>query len=270
VTVVDIDQLRTANAAACAAFPWIRTDLTYPENNITIGAPKTIAARIQELLYLNGAKTSIDGVYGAATEACVKEFQGRWPQHLTATGKVDQDTYLLLCRPILEAVQPVSSSNNFLTAVRLVAKQHLGLHPVEIGGQNKGPWVRLYMKGQQGTDYPWCAGFVSFVLKQAALSTKTSPPVSYTFSCDDLAKEAKARRIFVAETGHAANPSHFPAIFLCRKTPNDWTHTGLVMDFRGDTFSTIEGNTNDSGSAEGYEVCGRTRGIANKDFITLG
>ena len=33
--------------------------------------------------------------------------------------------------------------------------------------------------------------------------------------------------------------------------------------------STIEGNTNDTGSREGVEVCARTRSYAGKDFIIV-
>ena len=36
-------------------------------------------------------------------------------------------------------------------------------------------------------------------------------------------------------------------------------HTGIVERIDGDTLYTIEGNTNDEGSREGYEVCRRTR-----------
>jgi hypothetical protein len=37
----------------------------------------------------------------------------------------------------------------------------------------------------------------------------------------------------------------------------------------GDTFKSIEGNTNDDGSYEGYEVCARVRGYAGIDFIVM-
>ena len=59
-------------------------------------------------------------------------------------------------------------------------------------------------------------------------------------------------------------------LFLLRKaTANHWAHIGLVEAVQGDTMLTIEGNTNDSGSAEGFEVCRRTRGIADKDFLIV-
>jgi hypothetical protein len=59
------------------------------------------------------------------------------------------------------------------------------------------------------------------------------------------------------------------SIFLDRRTSTDWTHTGLVIAFHDNVFETIEGNTNDSGGREGYEVCKRTRGYARKDFIKI-
>lgn len=58
-------------------------------------------------------------------------------------------------------------------------------------------------------------------------------------------------------------------IFLVRHSPGDWVYTGLGFDLEGDTFSTIEGNTNDAGSRTGYEVCSRIRSVVDKDFIVL-
>lgn len=47
-------------------------------------------------------------------------------------------------------------------------------------------------------------------------------------------------------------------------------HTGFIERIEGDTLHTIEGNTNDTGSREGYEVCRRTRKINKmKGFIRL-
>jgi hypothetical protein len=46
-------------------------------------------------------------------------------------------------------------------------------------------------------------------------------------------------------------------------------HTGLVVRAGQETFETIEGNTNDAGDREGYEVCQRVRGYAGKDFIVV-
>jgi hypothetical protein len=59
------------------------------------------------------------------------------------------------------------------------------------------------------------------------------------------------------------------SIFLARATPSDWTHTGIVVESASESFETIEGNTNDDGCREGYEVCQRTRGYGSKDFVVF-
>ncbi len=58
-------------------------------------------------------------------------------------------------------------------------------------------------------------------------------------------------------------------LFLVRKTNNNWAHIGIVEAVQGEAMLTIEGNTNDSGSAEGFEVCRRTRGIKDKDYLPV-
>jgi hypothetical protein len=116
------------------------------------------------------------------------------------------------------------------------------------------------MNGMEGQ--PWCAGFVSFVLAQAAAAVKKPMPIAGSVSCDALAAQAKAVNRF-SQNGRAGS------IFLVRKTPSDWTHTGFVVEAREDRFFTIEGNTNDDGEREGYEVCTLSRGYASKDFVLL-
>lgn len=46
-------------------------------------------------------------------------------------------------------------------------------------------------------------------------------------------------------------------------------HTGIVVEVIGDSIRTIEGNTNDEASREGYIVAEKTRKISsiNKGFI---
>ncbi len=47
-------------------------------------------------------------------------------------------------------------------------------------------------------------------------------------------------------------------------------HTGIVERIDGDKLYTIEGNTNDEGSREGYEVCRRERSVSKcVGFINL-
>ena len=94
-------------------------------------------------------------------------------------------------------------------------------------------------------------------------------PIEGSFSCDLLAAQAKEAGLFPAEAQTETTKPKAGAIFLSRRTSNDCTHTGIVARAGAAAVETIEGNTNDEGSREGYEVCARTRGYTSRDFITV-
>lgn len=231
--------------------------------------------QVQEWLEFHHFATAIDSDFGPATERCVKNFQEQ--KELPITGVVDQATYIRLVEPLTKALKPIQPSPNETLGdlVLKYAKQHLSQHPIELGGQNRGPWVRVYMDGKEGVDWPWCAGFVTFILKQACAALDCSMPISGSFGCDELAHQAHHKGRFVSGSSienHTASWNTLKpcCIFLVRRSSGDWTHTGFAFNKDNDTFSTIEGNTNDTGSPEGYEVCQRTRSLSSKDFIRLG
>lgn len=217
--------------------------------------------RVQEWVSFHRFHTGIDGDFGPATRQCVKQFQQS--RGLPSTGVVDQATFSALVAPLTKALQRIEPApgDTLPDLVLKYAKQHLAQHPVELGGDNRGPWVRVYMDGQQDK---WCAGFVTFILKQACKTLNRPLPIPGSFSCDELAQQAKSKQLFVTTSN-----LQDCCIFLCRRTPTDWTHTGFAFNKYNDTFSTIEGNTNDEGSANGYEVCQRTRSFGKQDFIRL-
>ena len=224
---------------------------------------------VQEWLCLNGIHVAVDGDFGPATESAVKQFQSK--KRLPVTGEVCANTFAELVAPMKAALTPVAPGGRSLgELVVAYAAQHLKQHPREIGGQNRGPWVRLYMRGNEGTEWAWCAGFVCFCLKQACDSLGQKMPLVASFSCDSLAASAKQVGRFLKQPAAAARARIGPgSIFLNRRTATDWTHTGIVVRAEADVFQTIEGNTNDDGSREGYEVCAQTRAYKAKDFILL-
>ncbi len=224
---------------------------------------------IQEWLCLHGFSVPIDGDYGPATALAVKQFQQKQGQ--TVDGEVGNNTFTMLIRPLVRAMErvPVVKGHTSLgNLIAAYAMQHLQQSPREVGGQNMGPWVRYYTGGLQGKDYPWCAAFACTILRQACETLELPMPIPYTLSCDMLAMEAKKAGLFVPET-EASGKVHIGSFFLVRRADTDWTHVGIVAQAQADAdaFSTIEGNTNDSGDREGYEVCERSRGYEKKDFI---
>lgn len=231
---------------------------------------------LQEWLCLNDCKLSIDGAFGAATEATVRKFQTK--SRIAATGIVDEETWNMLLLPLRNATRSLSTTaETYAQRVVASARQHLKAHPMEIGGQNAGPWIRLYMNGKEGADWPWCAGFVTYILAQASEGMKVDRnPLKPTASCDILASQAADKEILLTEKEIAKDADKKSllrpgAIFLVRssKTSSDYVHTGIVTAVHDEYFETVEGNTNDAGEREGYEVCRRLRGYGSKDFIIL-
>lgn len=224
---------------------------------------------IQEWLCLHGFHVRIDGDFGPATEAALTRFQREVGLPVTAT--VDALTFERLTAPMRAALTPIAAEGRSLNQMVVAyARQHLRQHPREIGGRNRGPWVRLYMGGNEGEPWAWSAGFVCLCLEQACRTLEVSLPLELSFSCDSLAASAKTQGRFLSEPAERERARVTPgSIFLNSRSPLDWQHTGLVVRAAPEVIQTIEGNINDEGVAEGYEVCERTRGYRHMDFIVL-
>jgi len=225
---------------------------------------------VQEWLCLNGYCVPIDDDFGPATERAVELFQAAYG--LENDKVVGQETYAALVAPMTEAtriVRSIEGGSPLGKVVTLYAQRHLDARAREVGGQNKGPWVRLYMGGHEGSAWPWCAGFASYVLKQACKTVGTRLPLAPSYSCDMLAMEAREGGILLAGRDASAETVGVGDLFLVRRTSVDWTHVGVVLRSHTDYIETIEGNTNDEGSREGYEVCRRFRSYGKKDFILI-
>lgn len=251
---------------------YLGKEIAFP-TSLSTGSKGIAVRRAQEWLSYHSFQTTIDGGFGPATERACRAFQTA--RGLKSSGKVDQASWDALVSPLVAAVSDASGiGGSFDATCRKVAQQHLKQHPIELGGDNCGPWVRTYMSGNDGAEWFWCAGFVTFLMTQAALQMKVAKPLPGSVSCDTLSAQASTAGRFIS--GNKVANGQVPGsalggtfVFLVRRTSSDWVHTGLGFDLKGDTFSTIEGNTNDDGSRNGYEVCSRIRSVANKDFIVL-
>lgn len=265
----------TAPITSAAASPFSAPTLPFLpkeaqfDGDIARGEKKRRARIVQEWLGLSGIKVVIDDDFGGATEEGVKTFQ-RQRGLPVVSGIVDRATFDKLVAPMIAALQPIAPPPGATLGQMTVAyaKQHLAQHPREIGGENMGPWVRMYMDGNQGKDWLWCSGFATFVQRQAANTLGVSVPIARTFSCDEAAGSAKRAGSFSAGCPDfkAITPG---SLFLVQKTPTDWQHVGIVTSAEREAFHTIEGNSNDEGSREGFEVCARVRAYDKKDFVIV-
>ena len=253
-------------------------ELTYP-GLIKKGVGKTkrdkaAIRRIQEWLNIHDCVTPIDEDFGNSTETQLRAFQmknGRQP-----TGELDAESWALLTAPMRRALATANhgAAPTLESAVIEVAQQHIRAQPVEIGGNNMGPWVRLYMGGQQGKAQKWCSGFTCLIVAQAARDLGTTMPFTRQAGVDALVADAKASGRLIKEKDVAdpiARKSKVQpgSLFVVRRTSTDWTHVGIVLTLRSTTFDTFEGNTGGDGGTDGTNARQGNRSYAAKDFLRL-
>lgn len=233
------------------------------EGAVQQGSAGKSVRRVQEWLTLNGLHTAIDEEFGPATAAQVRAFQKA--AKLAPNGIVDAETFATLTKPLSTAFRWEGNFANLRDGIVATAKIHLARRPREVGGDNRGPWVRAYC-GSDGPAMYWCAGFVTTIAQQVAASIDVTLPIPYTLSCDELANAARRAGRLVRDP-RSVRPGD---LGLIRRVEGDWTHVFIVTEMHADHFTTIEGNTNDDGSRNGYEVCERARGFKSMDYVLLG
>ncbi len=254
-----------------AAFKSIEQELAFP-GALKLGSSGAGVKRLQEWLHLNGCYTSVDGDFGASTETMLDRFgkaQGR-----SGATMLDEELWAVLTAPLRRAVAKVVPGASFEETVLKVARQHIAERPKEAGGNNCGPWVRAYMRGADGADQLWCAGFVSLIFEQAARDMGIKVPLKRQAGVDALVADAKTSGRFIAESevntallrASRLRPGY---LFVIRKDAKDWTHVGFVLSIGPTSFDTIEGNTGGEGGVDGDEARQNNRSYPSRDFIRL-
>lgn len=154
--------------------------------------------------------------------------------------------------------------NTLATKALSIAASNVGVSE-KPKGSNSGPEVDIYLRSVGlKSGYSWCMAFVYWCVNTASKELDVANPLVKTGGvlrqwnetncrkCPARSKAVKAGDIFIMEFGHGMG------------------HTGFVEKVVGGMIHTIEGNTNDDGSREGYEVARRQRLVSSvKGFIQL-
>lgn len=146
-----------------------------------------------------------------------------------------------------------------------IALSHNGVREIP-KNSNSGPEVNLYLKSiGLNPGYPWCMAFIYWVVNKAAAEMGIKNPLVKTGGVLRQWNETTCKKI---KTTAATIPQPGDIFILEFSKGNG--HTGFVEKVAGGMIHTIEGNTNDDGSREGYEVAKRVRKISScKGFIRL-
>jgi hypothetical protein len=238
-------------------------------------AIRAIQTRLNQL---GCGPVEVDGVFGVDTAEAVELFQARsvdkFGVPLKQDGQVGPMSWAALFG---EQTVPVvtRAPSALLAKVLEFASSEIGTMENPIGS-NRGPRVDQYLRsvGLDPTEgsFPWCAAFVYFCFQNCAESLGVTKPVIKTAGVLDHWNRAGAASIpRLSAVDAAAKPSLVqPGMIFILTTGSGNGHTGLVEAVDGMQLTTIEGNTNLTGSREGIGVFRHTmRRISqiNRGFI---
>lgn len=132
-----------------------------------------------------------------------------------------------------------------------IAKAEIGVKESPANSNNVKYNTWYYGKSVNGSAYPWCAAFVSWVFSQV-----DSTLIKKSVSCMDIGSWFKSNNQWKTN-----NPQPGDVVFFKFNTNSRWTnHIGLVESVNSDgSINTIEGNTSVSSDDDGGSVMRRTR-----------
>lgn len=185
-------------------------------------------------------------IFGPTTEENVTRFQRS--HDLEPDGVVGAATWRQLFAPAPEPTRDVGE-RALVSALSYVGQREEPL------GSNRGAFVDECnrLAGVPLGSF-WCMSFVHRCVKEAAEDINVAIPMPRTASCSFLYRWARQHNRLTSrpEVGD---------IFLCIGGENGHYHTGFVATKpKSEKFQTVEGNSNDDGSANGIAVVHRIPG----------
>ena len=232
-----------------------RKEASRPMQTMKKGDRGTRVRDLQRLLNAKGYPVDVDGDFGPSTYKAVRAFQSQnLDQHgqpLVVDGSVGPLTWWSLNNP-KPRVEPVSAVDYATMPPRSIGGSKIGRAALaaaigelkagagEVGGNNKGPWVKKYLK-PAGLDEgnSWCASFVSWCYLQASNAVM---PFAYCPGARSLLKEFRDNG-WAKEPQSGYQPLPGDIVVWWRVQLAGWQgHVGLVHQVKDGMLYTIEGN----------------------------
>lgn len=127
---------------------------------------------------------------------------------------------------------------------------------------NRGPGVKKYLNSVGlGEGYAWCMAFIYWCVQEVCNDYGVQNLLQKTGGVLAQWNGSKVLRVDKPEKGD---------VFII-DFGKGLGHAGIIVDVEGDAITTIEGNTNDEASREGYIVAEKKRKIKSisKGFIRV-
>ncbi len=210
---------------------------------------------VQTLLVEKGFLTNeeVTGTFDQETYRAVRTFQSQNLDEnghpLVVDGKVGDLTWWSLHheKPLLvptsavdfrQLPPPGAGGSERGLAALAGAISELNAGAGEVGGNNRGPFVRKYLNGLAPEGNPWCAGFVSFCFSQPGAGS----PFRYTVGARDILREFQQK-----SWAQKPNAGYLPlpgdvVIWWRDQLSSTKGHIGIVYQLRDGFLYTIEGN----------------------------
>ncbi|PSK93420.1 CHAP domain-containing protein [Taibaiella chishuiensis] len=222
------------------------------------GSQGTAVKNLQLLLRELDYDVPVTSVFDNVTYAAVRNFQGshldKHGMPLKVDGKVGDITWWALSNPrtavshgVIDFTKMPDAAMGGSTmgrAALMAAIGELKAGAGEIGGNNRGKWVKKYLDPtglKEGN--AWCAAFLSWCFLQAAGGDKSKMPFRYTAGARDLFNQLKNKGLAIKDSGPAYVPQPGDIVAWWRVSlASGLGHIAIVHHFEDGFLYTIEGN----------------------------
>lgn len=121
----------------------------------------------------------------------------------------------------------------------------------EVGGNNRGPYVKMYMNGLAEEGSSWCSAFVSYCVHRSMGKYQVKPPFPYHVSAKAFFNDCRTLGYELKDE----EPEQGDIVFWYRGDPKGWQgHVGFVVAQDGKSLWTLEGNRNSKVDCFQYSI----------------